>query len=82
MLIASCAACVYLPLMLLHEGKLVLQLLQHLHLGGLELYSVGPQVIQVLHISQKCCMNTTAYKQLLHICISLCKKTRIIASWF
>lgn len=53
--------------MLLHEGKLVLQLLQHLHLGGLEFYSVGPQVIQVLHISQKCCMNATAKKQLLHI---------------
>lgn len=49
--------------MLLHEGKLVLQLLQHLHLGGLELYSVGPQVIQVLHISQ----NATAKNQLLHI---------------
>lgn len=35
----------YLLLMLLHERELVLQLLQHLHLGGLEVCSVGPQVI-------------------------------------
>lgn len=50
--------------MLLHERELVLQLLQHLHLGGLEVCSVGPQVIQVLHISQQCCINSAAHNQL------------------
>ena len=38
----------YLLLMLLHEGELVLQLLQHLHLWRFETGPVGPQLIQQL----------------------------------
>lgn len=47
-LAARCCLLPHLLLMLLHEGELVLHLLQHLHLGGLEVCSVGPQMIQVL----------------------------------
>lgn len=49
-LATRCCLLPHLLLMLLHEGELVLQLLQHLHLGGLEVCSVGPQVIQVLEL--------------------------------
>lgn len=49
-LTTCCCLLPHLLLMLLHERKLVLQLLQHLHLGGLEVCSVGPQVIQVLKL--------------------------------
>ena len=41
-------ACVYLLLILLHEGELVLQLFQHLHLWRFETGPVGPQLIQQL----------------------------------
>lgn len=42
--------------MMLHERELLLQLLQHLQLVGVEVCSVGPQVFQVLYISQQCCI--------------------------
>lgn len=49
-LATRCCLLPHLLLMLLHEGELVLQLLQHLHLEGLEVSLVGPQVIQELKL--------------------------------
>lgn len=42
--------------MMLHKRELLLQLLQHLQLVGVEVCSVGPQVFQVLYISKQCCI--------------------------